>query len=150
MVGLGTGTFRCVLLMPEGSLLDCKAAAVTLPGHDGSIGILRNHAPMLCKLGMGIMSVRDIAGRDDAYYFIDGGFARVSENSLTVLAYDVVSFEHMEDADVEDLILKAKETVVGQAYIARQKGQQMTPEKAKFLVKLAELTDAGQKKKDSV
>ncbi len=147
MVGLGTGIFRCVLLMPEGSLLDCKASAVSLPGHDGSLGILRNHAPMLCKLGMGIMAVRDIAGREDAFFFIDGGFARVSENSLTVLAYDVVSFEHMEDAEIEDLVSKARETVVGQAYIRQQKDQQMTHERAKLLVKLAELTGIDEKKK---
>ena len=127
-------------------MLDCKAASASLPGFDGSVGILRNHAPMLCKLGLGIMSVRDISGRADAYFLIEGGFARVSENFLVVLAYDVVSFEHMERSKAKDLIAKAKEVVVGNVYIKYQKGQQIEQQKARLLVKMAELTAFEQEK----
>ena len=62
MVGLSSGVFRCVLMTPEGKVFDCRPGQIILPAHDGLIGILRNHAPMLCELGSGILEVRDIAG----------------------------------------------------------------------------------------
>ena len=59
------GKFRCVVLTPRAKLLDCKTRSITLPAHDGQIGVLQNHMPMLCKLGMGIMEVREFVTDDD-------------------------------------------------------------------------------------
>jgi F-type H+-transporting ATPase subunit epsilon len=139
MVGLSIGTFRVVLLTPAAKLLDCKAGSVVLPGHDGLMGILRNHAPMLCKLGLGIMEVKQIAGRDDAFYLIDGGFARVSENFLTVLAYEVTTFEGMDRTEAEQMVSEARSIIVGKAYI-RAHMEEVDVEKAALLVKLGRLS----------
>jgi F0F1-type ATP synthase epsilon subunit len=139
MVSLSRGTFRCVLLTPGGKLLDCKAGALVLPAHDGFRGVLRNHAPMLCKLGMGIVEVKDIAGRGDAFFLVDGGFARISENFVTVLAHEVTTFEGMERDEVEKIVSKARSIVFGGAYIRRQIGAGDV-ERAKQLVKLARLS----------
>ena len=140
MVSFATGTFNCVLMKPDGTMLDGKATSVTLPGHDGSLGILRNHAPMLCKLGLGIMVVRGMIDRSDAYFLLEGGFARVSQNSLTVLAYDVTHLQSMDEEDARNLLAKANEIVVGNAYMRHQKGQEFSTEKARCLVKMAEMS----------
>jgi F0F1-type ATP synthase epsilon subunit len=50
-------TFHCELIDPTGKLLDCQVTSVVLPAHDGQIGILYNHMPMLCQLGLGTMRV---------------------------------------------------------------------------------------------
>jgi F0F1-type ATP synthase epsilon subunit len=50
-------SFHCELIDPTGKLLDCQVTAVVLPAHDGQIGILYNHMPMLCQLGLGTMRV---------------------------------------------------------------------------------------------
>ncbi len=139
MVQLSRGTFRCVLLTPGGKLLDCKAGALVLPAHDGLRGVLRNHAPMLCKLGVGIMEVREIAGRGDAFFLVDGGFARISENFVTVLAHEVTTFEGIERDEAEKIVSKARSIVVGGAYIRMQIGAG-DAERAKQLVKLARLS----------
>lgn len=139
MVGFSRGTFRFVLLTPAGKLLDCKAGALVLPGHDGFRGVLRNHAPMLCKLGVGIMEVREIAGRGDAFFLVDGGFARISENFVTVLAEEVTTFEGMERDEAEAIVSKARSIVVGGAYIRSQIGA-IDVKKARQLVKLARLS----------
>ena len=139
MVGLSTGTFRVVLLTPEAKLLDCRAGSVILPGHDGLLGILRNHAPMLCKLGLGIMQVREIADRADGFFLIEGGFARVSENYLTVLAYSVTTFEGMDRHESEQIVSEARSVVVGKAYIRAQM-EEVDVEKAALLVKLGRLS----------
>jgi len=139
MVGISTGTFRVVLLTPGAKLLDCKAGSVVLPGHDGLMGILRNHAPMLCKLGFGMMEVKEILGREDAFFIIDGGFARVSENYLTVLAYDVTTFEGMERGEAEQMVSEARSIIVGKAYI-RAHMEEVDVEKAALLVKMGRLS----------
>jgi F-type H+-transporting ATPase subunit epsilon len=139
MVGLSTGNFRVVLLTPAAKLLDCKAGSVVLPGHDGLMGILRNHAPMLCKMGLGIMEVKEIPGREDAFFLINGGFARVSENYLTVLAYDVTTFEGMERSEAEQMVSEARSIIVGKAYI-RAHMEEVDVEKAALLVKMGRLS----------
>lgn len=140
MVGLAAGTFRSVLLTPAGKLLDCRAGSVLLPVHDGLMGVLRNHAPMLCKLGRGIMQVKNIPDRDDAFFLIDGGFARISENHVTVLAYDVITFEGMELHEAETIVAKAKEIVIASGYYSTQTGQKVDIERARLVVKLGALS----------
>jgi len=138
MVSLSVGTFRCVLLTPLGKLLDCKAGSLIAPGDDGLLGILRNHAPMLCKLAQGIVQVRGIVGAEDAYYLIDGGFLRVSENHATILAHDVTTFEGMAESDIKTILSDARQAVVGGAYMQTQTGGSDL-QRAKLLVKLGQM-----------
>lgn len=138
MVGISRGKFRVVLLTPKAKLLDLRCGSVVLPAHDGQLGILRNHSPLLSELGFGIMQVREIPDRLDAFYVINGGFVRVNENHVTVLAYDVVTFEGMEEKAIETLLSHAHSVVVGQEYIRSQQ-EAMDHKKAKFIVHMAEL-----------
>ncbi len=138
MVGISRGKFRVVLLTPKAKLLECRCGSVVLPAHDGQLGILRNHCPMLSELGFGIMQVREIANRPDAFYIIDGGFVRVSENHVTVLAYEVTTFEDMDELQVEHLVSHAHSVVVGQEYIRTQQ-EAIGHKKAKLIVQMAEM-----------
>ena len=138
MVGLSKGKFRIVLLTPKAKLLDCRCGSVVLPAHDGQLGILRNHCPMLSELGFGIMQVHEIADRSDAFFIINGGFVRVSENHVTVLAYDVTTFEGMNEKEVEQLVSHAHSVVAGQDYIRTQQ-EVIDQKKAKYIVQMAEM-----------
>lgn len=138
MVGLSTGIFRLVLLTPTGKVFDCRAGSMILPAHDGMMGILRNHTPMLCKLGSGIMQVKDIVGKDDTFFLIEGGFARISENLVTVLAYEVLTFDGMDRKEAETIVAKAREMTVAKAYMS-QFGE-VDLQKAALIVKLARMS----------
>jgi F-type H+-transporting ATPase subunit epsilon len=138
---MAPGAFKVTLLTPEGGLLDCRAASVLLPSHDGMIGIQRNHCPMLCQLGTGIVEVKDIHDRgDNAYFLIDSGFVRVSVNNLTILAYDVTTFEGMDAEQAQDIAAQAKETVETKGFFVSVKEEQIDVEKARMIVKLAALS----------
>lgn len=76
-------TLHCSVLTPDGAVLDTDATFVAIPAHDGEIGFLMNRAPLLCKLGVGELRVD--AGTTGHRFFIDGGFAQMLDNSLTVL-----------------------------------------------------------------
>lgn len=139
MVKISTGTFKFVLMTPKGTLIDCRSGSLMFPAHDGSQGVLRNHAPMLCKLGIGVLQVRDIHDREDAFFLINNGLARISENFVTVLSHDVTTFEGLNVEEAEKMLSKAKSHVAGGAYFSAQTGVEVDMQKAKLIVKMAEL-----------
>ena len=104
-------SFHCQLIDPMGKLMDCRTTAVVLPAHDGQIGILYNHSPMLCELGLGILKVTVVSedqyqgcSEGDALFFIDGGFALVASNSVMIVAYDAVALKDLKPEKVEQMI----------------------------------------------
>jgi F-type H+-transporting ATPase subunit epsilon len=108
-------TFHCELIDPMGKLLDCRATSVVLPAHDGQLGILYDHMPMLCQLGLGIMKVTPAptdphqetaapAGTNDTFFFIDGGCALVAQNTVTVIAYNALALQAAGVEQIESLI----------------------------------------------
>ncbi|MHC5082394.1 MAG: ATP synthase F1 subunit epsilon [Planctomycetota bacterium] len=136
MVGISRGKFKVVLMTPKAKLLDHRVGSLVLPVHDGQLGILRNHCPMLSELGFGILQVREMVDRPDAFYVIDGGFVRASENHVTVLAYDVTTFEGLDKKETEEMVSHAHSVVAGQEYIRSQQDA-MDLKKAKFIVQMA-------------
>jgi ATP synthase F1 epsilon subunit len=138
MVGFSHGRFRVVLLTPKAKLLEARVGSVVVPAHDGQLGILRNHCPVLSELGFGIMQVREIVDRPDAFYIIQGGFVRISENHVTVLAYDVTTFEDKTQEQIQDMVSHAQSVVAAGAYI-RTHEQAIDQKLAKYIVHMAEL-----------
>ena len=142
------GKFRCVVLTPRAKLLDCKTRSITLPAHDGQIGVLQNHMPMLCKLGMGIMEVREFVTDDDrmpgqTYFLIDGGFVRISNNVVTVLAYDVMTFTDIAKVDAEKMRDQAAK-LPGDTVLAMEQ-RKKNSQKATLVMQMAQMS-ASQKK----
>src|SRR3954453_19598775 len=76
--------FQCVVVTPEQQVLDESCSQVVLPAFDGEIGVLSNRAPLLAKLGVGLLRI-DLASGQKRSYFIDGGIAQMKDNKLTVL-----------------------------------------------------------------
>lgn len=74
---------KLTVVTPETTLLSESAVSVRFPLEDGEIGILPNHAPMVGRLGLGELIVTTSAG--SRTYFIDGGFAQVKDNEVTLL-----------------------------------------------------------------
>ncbi|HSU65656.1 MAG TPA: ATP synthase F1 subunit epsilon [Tepidisphaeraceae bacterium] len=77
--------FQCVIVTPEQQVLDASLKQAILPAHDGLVGILTDHAPLLIKLGTGPLQIDPAAGGASTTYFVDGGVAEMKDNRLTVL-----------------------------------------------------------------
>lgn len=92
-------TFHCQLITPDAALLDTQASSVVLPAHDGEIGILRNRAPLLCKLGIGELRVTTTDGL--GRFYVEGGFAHVADNEVTVLTPQALPAGQIDAAVVE-------------------------------------------------
>ena len=79
------------VLTPAGVLLERNVNYVNLPTPEGSVGILADHAPMLCAVGKGKIKCRFEGG--ESFVFVTGGVASVEKNALTVLAEEARSEE---------------------------------------------------------
>ena len=97
--------FRCSVITPEAAVLEAEVTSVVFPAHDGQIGVLRDRAPLLCKLGIGELRADTLDGL--RRYFIDGGFAQVFENRVTVLTKRALP----ADAITPDVVQKAEEVL---------------------------------------
>lgn len=58
-----------------------QAAEAVLPAEDGELSVWSFHAPMLCALAAGMVTV------DDRRLAVQGGVARMARNTLTVVSH---------------------------------------------------------------
>ncbi len=73
-----------VLSAVDGERWEKQVSSVTLPAENGLLGILANHAPMLCALREGVLSCRNEAGEAERIR-ISSGIASVADNEVTLL-----------------------------------------------------------------
>ena len=72
------------IITPDSTLFSGEATLVVVPGIDGQIGILNNHAPLVSSLVKGVVKVKHNDKED--LFDIPGGVVEVSLNKITVLA----------------------------------------------------------------
>ena len=83
------GTFQISVVTPEREVLAVEAKFVALPAYDGEMGILHQRAPLLAKLGAGMLRVEEAGGAKKSL-FIAGGFAQMVEDKLTLLTEEAL------------------------------------------------------------
>ncbi len=113
--------FQLAVVTPEAAVLDTEASFVALPAHDGEIGILRNRAPLLVKLDVGLLRAETAAGTTRLY--VDGGFAEMIDNRLTVLTEDAKDPAALDRAEAQTRLADAKAMTAedSMAHAAREK-----------------------------
>jgi F-type H+-transporting ATPase subunit epsilon len=78
-----SGSLQCVVVTPERAVIDETVDFVALPMYDGELGVLPGRAPMIGRLGFGELRIRQ--GESQQLFFVDGGFAQVRDDVVTVL-----------------------------------------------------------------
>jgi F-type H+-transporting ATPase subunit epsilon len=76
---------RIDIITPDNTLYTGDGKAVTVPGIDGSLGILENHAPLITALKKGQVKVTTREGVEK-FFEINGGVAEVLKNKVIILA----------------------------------------------------------------
>src|ERR1700685_3132036 len=85
---------QCVVVTPEKAVVDEPAEFVALPMYDGELGVLPGRAPLIGRLGPG--ELRTTRGNETKRYYVDGGFAQVRANVVTVLTPRAVAAEAID------------------------------------------------------
>lgn len=119
-----TAVFECSVITPERVVLRCDATFAAFPAHDGDVGILRNRAPLVCKLGIGVLRVETAGAKNQ--YFVDGGFAQIVDNRLSILTSQARNPADIDAGMASKLMVEARAMKVTDdvSFAARQSALQ--------------------------
>ncbi len=95
------------LVSPEKKLASVDAKSVNIPGIEGDMTLLANHADFLTTLRPGIIKVQTIEGLEE--FLVTGGFLEVSASVITVLAEKAILKAEVKSEFFEPLISEAEE-----------------------------------------
>jgi F-type H+-transporting ATPase subunit epsilon len=102
-----SATIRLTILTPDRTVFDREADSVVLTAHDGEMGFLPRHAPLITNLGIG--ELRAHAGGDTLRFAVHEGFARMEDNLLLVLADAAESPEDIDVQRAQEALARARE-----------------------------------------
>jgi len=112
------------LVSPEREIYSGEVDQVDIPGAEGDMGLLPNHSPLMAGLRVGAITI--YADGIETQYLVQGGFADVTPEGLTVLAekalpMDEVTAEylgaHIESATTQLAALTGEEALAVQKNI---------------------------------
>lgn len=104
---MSDGAVHCLVVTPEKTELDVRCDSLILPMYDGELGVLPGRAPMVGRLGFGLLKIKT-SGKEDTW-FVDGGFVQVTRESVRVLTDRVMRPDKIDRAAVEADLQKAME-----------------------------------------
>ncbi|MBI3817582.1 MAG: ATP synthase F1 subunit epsilon [Planctomycetes bacterium] len=106
------GELRLLVITPERVIFDKPIASATLPGTEGSFGVLKNHAPLIAAVEPGELIVVEPDGARYSFFIADG-FVEIKDNMVRLV---VDSGEPVKEIDIkraEDAEKRARERVAG-------------------------------------
>ena len=106
-------TMQFDLVTPERKLASLKVREVRIPGADGDLTAMPDHAPLITTLRPGVLSVVSAEGTQS--YAVTGGFAEVSSAGASVLAERAMPAAEMSGAALDEMIAEALKAASGAA-----------------------------------
>ena len=95
------------LVSPERELASMEATSVQLPGADGDMTVMADHAPTITTLRPGMLRV-DAAGSTHEFV-VTGGFAEIGAQGVSVLAERAVARADMTQDDMDAMCDEAQD-----------------------------------------
>ena len=75
---------KIAIITPDKELFSGEVSSVVLPGTDGLIGVLKDHAPMVTSLKEGQIKVN--LEKEEKFFDVNGGVVEVLKNNVIILA----------------------------------------------------------------
>jgi len=101
-------SFQFELVSPEKLLVSRMIGEVSLPGGEGYLTVLPDHAPMVTRLAAGIVRLKDDTNNEQAFVIL-GGFADISGTSCSLLAEQAIPLGGFDPQMLENYITQAQE-----------------------------------------
>lgn len=95
------------LVSPERELFNGEVDHVVVPGSEGEFGVSPNHAPVMSTIKPGALRV--INEGAERRIFVNGGFADVTPEGLTVLAEEAVDLADVDAGKLEQQLKDAQD-----------------------------------------
>lgn len=95
-------TFKFELVCPERVLLSMEADSVVVPGIEGNITVLAQHAPVITSLRPGFLEVEK--GGVKKRLFVKSGFADINSEALVILAETAFDVSEVSSSQISNEI----------------------------------------------
>ena len=103
-------SFQFELVSPERLLVSEQVESVVIPGAEGEMTVMAQHAPVMTTVKPGVVTVKAASGGEERYV-VFGGFADILPSGCTLLAESAVAVKDIDRADIARRIQEAKEDV---------------------------------------
>ena len=97
---------KVCIMTPDQIFLNQEVEEIVLPTNTGQMGVLKDHAPLITALDIGVMLIRSSNSWDSIA--VMGGFALVKQNQVTVLVNEAESAKTVDKREAEAAFLSAK------------------------------------------
>jgi len=125
---------KCVVVTPERAVLDEPAEFVALPMYDGELGVLPGRAPLIGRLGVGELRLQQHGAAKR--FFVDGGFAQVRADTVTVLTNKAVAAGEIDAAVANQQLAAAQATAAKTP--EEQQNREKAEKRARAMIRIAE------------
>jgi F-type H+-transporting ATPase subunit epsilon len=102
--------FKFELVSPERLLVSEEVQSVVIPGAEGEMTVLANHAPVMTTVKPGVVTVKTASGAEERYV-VFGGFADILPSGCTLLAESATAVKDIDRADIARRIQEAREDI---------------------------------------
>jgi F-type H+-transporting ATPase subunit epsilon len=121
-------TLQVCIMTPDKIFWNDQAEEIILPTNTGQMGVLKNHAPLITALDIGVTLIR--SKMEWVPVALMGGFALVKQNQVTILVNEAESVKDIQPDQAEQNFEEAK------ARLEQAEGEKQRVE-ATFLFKRA-------------
>jgi F-type H+-transporting ATPase subunit epsilon len=96
------------IISPSRSVFSGDVRSITVPGTDGSFQVLKNHAPIISSLEIGIVKIEMLDGSTE-FYSVSGGTVEVLNNKITLLADSIEKSDEIDPDRARAALNRARE-----------------------------------------
>ncbi len=90
---------KCSILTPDRYIFEGDIAFAVVQAHNGEMGFLVDHAPLISELGIGEIRLQD--GKDTKFFVVEGGVVEIRDNKLIILAETACAKDELNKQDLE-------------------------------------------------
>lgn len=102
--------FKFELVSPERLLVSEDVESVVIPGAEGEMTVMAEHAPVMTTIKPGVVTVKPASGNVQRFV-VFGGFADILPSGCTLLAESAVAVGDIDRADIARRIQEAREDI---------------------------------------
>lgn len=98
-------TIQFDLVSPERRVASYEVTSVVIPGADGDLTAMPDHAPLITSLRPGVLKTDGPNGAEE--YVVKGGFAEIGAGGISVLAEESLPRSEMTQAALDRMVEEA-------------------------------------------
>ena len=102
--------YKFELVSPERLLVSEDVEYVVIPGTEGEMTVMAQHAPVMTTIKPGVVTVKSVSGGEERYV-VFGGFADILPDGCTLLAESATAVKDIDRDDLARRIQEAREDV---------------------------------------